>query len=74
MKKFLVRDACDYNVVYFIIELEDEKQWDDAKEYMEEIRDNNDDCESDSEIMEEYWQQNNIPYNIIYMPNDELYL
>lgn len=74
MEKYLVRDASDYDVIYFIIEIEEEN-WDIAKEYMNNLRENDEDnglC--DIEIMEEYWENNDIDYEIIELPDKELYL
>lgn len=75
-KYFLVRDSSDYEVVYFVIKIEDEKYWQEAKEYMWKKRseDATYDSLSDQEIMEEYWQNNNINYIIVELPDDELFL
>lgn len=75
-KSFLVRDSSDYEVVYFVIKLEDEKYWQEAKEYMWKKRseDATYDSLADQEIMEEYWQNNNINYAIVDLPDDELFL
>jgi hypothetical protein len=75
-KSFLVRDSGNYQEVLFIVKLEDEKYWGEAKKYLWEKR--QDDVtysyKSDREIMEEYWQKNNINYVIVKLPDDELYL
>ncbi len=75
-QSFLVRDSNNYEVVYFIIKLEDKKYWQKAEEYVWKKRseDNTYNYRSDQEIMEEYWQNNNINYQIINLPNEELYL
>ena len=75
-ESFLVRDGCDCEVVYFVIKLEDAKYWSEAKEYMWKKRseDATYDSMSDQEIMEEYWQNNNINYIIVDLPYDELFL
>ena len=75
-KYFLVRDSSDYKVVYFVIKIEDEKYWQEAKEYMWKKRseDTTYDSMSDQEIMEEYWQNNNINYKIVNLPDNELFL
>ena len=75
-KSFLVRDSNNYDVVCFIIKLEDEKYWQEAKEYMWKKReeDNAYNYMDDQSIMEEYWQNNNINYKIIDIPNNELFL
>ena len=75
-QSFLVRDSSEYDVVYFVIKLEDKKYWQEAKKYMWEKRREDDtyDMVDDRSIMEEYWQNNNIKYEIIDLPNKELYL
>jgi len=75
-KSFLVRDSSCYEAVYFIIKLEDEKYWYDAKDYMTKKRNEDESYEElcDNEIMEEYWKNNNIKYKIIFVPDDELFL
>lgn len=75
-KRFLIRDSSDYHVVYAIIKLEDEKSWYDAKEYMWKKRseDASYDFREDFDIMEEYWQNNNIKYDVIVLPKEEVYL
>ena len=75
-KSFLVRDSNEYSTVYFVIKLEDEKYWQEAKEYMWEKRKEDDsyNYRDDRDIMEEYWQNNNINYNIVDLPNNELFL
>lgn len=75
-QSFLVRDCSEYDVVYFVIKLEDKKYWQEAKKYMWRKREGNDayDMVDDRSIMEEYWQNNNIKYEIIDLPNKELYL
>ena len=75
-KHFLVRDSSDYEYVYAIVKLEDRKYWQEAKEYMwkkreEDIRY---DSMDDQSIMEEYWQKNNIRYEWLELPDEELYL
>ena len=64
---YLVRDSNNYNVIYFVIKLEDEKYWQEAKEYMWKKReeDSTYDYKDDIEIMKEYWENNNINYIII---------
>jgi hypothetical protein len=75
-KSFLVRDSNEYSTVYFVIKLEEEKYWQEAKEYMWKKReeDNSYNYRDDRDIMEEYWQNNNINYNIVNLPNNELFL
>ena len=75
-QSFLVRDSSEYDVVYFVIKLEDKKYWQEAKKYMWEKRREDDtyDMVDDRSIMEEYWQNNNIKYEIIDLPKKELYL
>lgn len=74
-KTFLVRDNCNYNTIYFIIKLENQKYWDEAKEYLCKVRDSNkNNCMADSEIMEEYWNNNNIKYQMLDLPEENLYL
>lgn len=75
-QSFLVRDSSEYDVVYFVIKLEDKKYWQEAKKYMWEKRREDDtyDMVDDRSIMEEYWQNNNIKYEIIGLPEKELYL
>jgi hypothetical protein len=75
-KSFLVKDSSDYQGVLFVIKLEDEKYWGEARKYLWEKRQEDDVCDykDDREIMEEYWQKNNINYVIVDLPKDELYL
>lgn len=75
-KSFLVKDSGDSEAVCFIIKLENKKYWQEAKKYMWKKRKEDDayDYKSDQEIMEEYWQKNNIKYVIVELPDDELYL
>lgn len=74
-QKFLVRDACSYNTVYFIIKLEMKEYWHQAKAYMLDMRQNhNNDNFSDRELIEQFFIKNNIPYQIIDLPDEELFL
>lgn len=75
-KSFLVRVDGDYESVCFIVKLEDKKHWQEAKEYMWKKRkeDKAYDFRDDVEIMEEFWNINNIKYKIVDVPNNELFL
>ena len=74
-KSFLVRDASNYNTMHFIIKLEKKEYWDQAKAYMWDMRQNHaNDGFADSELMEQFFIKNNIPYQIINLPDEELYL
>ena len=66
MNNYLVRDECDWEVVYGIIRLENKEQWDKAKEYVDECREKDGRYfTSNSELIEEYFQINNIKYEWI---------
>lgn len=73
MNVYLIRDASDWDVIYGVIKLESEEQWYKAKEYVEKCRDEDDRNLSDYELIEEYFQENNIDYEWIAF-DDELTL
>lgn len=56
-KTFLVRDSGNYLEPLFIVKLEDDIYWGDAKGYLWKKRQEAYDDRSDREIMEEYWQK-----------------
>lgn len=66
MNNYLVRDGSNWDTVYGIIKLESEEQWNKAKEYVNECREKDGrNFTSDSELIEEYFQKNNIEYEWI---------
>lgn len=66
MNNYLVRDSSDWDVIYGVIRLESEEQWDKAKKYVNNCREKDGrNFESDSELIEEYFQKNNIEYEWI---------
>ena len=71
MQEFLVRDCYD---VHFIIKLEKEEYWNQAKTYLCDMRKRANNMLSDLEIIEQFFIENNIPYQIIDLPNETLYL
>ena len=73
-KLFVVRGSYDSNIPECIIKLEDKQQWEDAKNAMYKSEEYNDNTKSDMEIMEDYFRNNNIRYEIIELPDDSLYL
>ena len=63
MNNYLVRDSSNWDVVYGVIRLESEEQWNKAKEYVNNCREKDGrNMTSDSELIEEYFQKNNIEY------------
>lgn len=72
-KTFLVRDSGHYLEPLFVVKLEDDTYWGDAKGYLWKKRQEAYDDRNDQEIMEEYWQKNNINYVIVDL-DDELHL
>ena len=74
MNNYLVRDSSDWDVVYGVIRLESEEQWNKAKKYVDKCREKDErNFESDSELIEEYFQKKNIEYEWIQF-DDEITL
>lgn len=65
MSNYLVRDATNCNAIYGIVRLGSEEYWKKALNYVIDCRNNGRDNESDSELIEEYFQMNNIEYEWI---------
>lgn len=66
MSNYLVRDNYDLDFFYGVISLENKEQWYKAKEYVKECRKNEGrHLTSDAELIEEYFQRNNIKYEWI---------
>lgn len=66
MNNYLVRGCGDWNAIYGVIKLESEEQWTKAKEYVNKCREKDGrNFTSDSELIEEYFQKNNIEYEWI---------
>lgn len=74
MTNYLVRDFNCLEAVYGIIRLENKEDWENAKKYVDECREKDGrNFEADSELIEEYFQKNNIEYEWIDF-EEELYL
>lgn len=66
MNNYLVRDGSNWDTIYGIIKLESEEQWNKAKKYVNKCREKDGrNFTSDSELIEEYFQKNNIEYEWI---------
>lgn len=71
MKNYLVRDNYDLDFFYGVISLESEEQWNKAKEYVKECREKDGrHLTSDAELIEEYFQRNNIKYEWNYLDGE----
>lgn len=64
MKNYLVRDATNWHAIYGIVRLGSEKYWNEALNYVRECRENGRE-DADSELVEEYFQMNDIEYEWI---------
>ncbi len=70
MKKYLIRDATCGMTVILIVSLESEEQWNKAKKYVKDCRNNGRNSEADSDLIEEYFQRNNIKYEWNYFDKE----
>lgn len=74
MDNYLVRDCGNYDFIFGVIQLKSKEDWFKAKEYVEKCRqEDSRNFESDSELIEEYFEKNNVEYRWISI-DDELEL
>ena len=66
MDNYLVRECGDDNIIFGVIQLKSKEDWFKAKEYVEKCRaEDGRNFESDSELIEEYFEKNNVKYRWI---------
>lgn len=70
---YAIRDKNNYNVVYGIVSVNKE-QWDKAVEYLKNNQDLIEVLGSDMDVVEKYLIDNRIPFEITYLPKDDVFM
>jgi hypothetical protein len=70
---YAIRDKNDYNEVYGIVSV-NEEQWNKAVEYLNNNQDLIEVLGSDMDVIEKYLIDNRIPFEITYLPNDDVFM
>ena len=70
---YAIRDKNNYNTVYGIVSV-NEEQWNKAVEYLNNNQDLIEVLGSDMDVIEKYLIDNRIPFEITYLPKDDVFM
>lgn len=70
---YAIRDKNSYNTVYGIVSV-NEEQWNKAVEYLNNNQDLIEVLGSDMDVIEKYLIDNRIPFEITYLPKDNVFM